>query len=101
MNVVNTLSGANTSFDHHSLTALTDSIDREIYNRLQLVPLAPLGSLPKDKVAPIKDYIDQMEKIQADTQTNQAAIRIDTFVGSLGVSQYYPHPDNIFKGDLL
>jgi len=101
VNVVNTLSGSNTSFNHHSLSSVTDSIDREIYNRLQLVKLAPLGSLPKDNVSPIKDYIDEMEKIQSGTQTNQAAIRVDTFVGSLGVSQYYPHPDNIFKGDLL
>jgi hypothetical protein len=72
-------------------------IDRQIYKRLQTVELFPLGSLPSDSAKPIKSFIDTFNGIQAGTvATNDA----DTFLGSLGVSQYYPHRDNLYKGEL-
>jgi hypothetical protein len=72
-------------------------IDRQIYKRLQTVELFPLGSLPSDLVNPIKHFIDTFNGIQAGTiATNDA----NAFLGSLGVTQYYPHKDNIYKGDL-
>ena len=72
-------------------------IDRQIYKRLQTVELFPLGSLTSDLVNPIKNFIDTFNGIQAGTiVTNDA----DAFLGSLGVSQYYPHRDNLYKGEL-
>lgn len=72
-------------------------IDRQIYKRLQTVELFPLGSLPSDLVNPIKHFTDTFNGIQAGTiATNEA----DMLLGSLGITQYYPHRDNIYKGDL-
>ena len=73
------------------------AIDRQIYKRLQTVELFPLGSLPSDLVYPIKHFTDTFNGIQAGTIATNA---VDTFLGSLGVTQYYPHKDNIYKGDL-
>lgn len=101
MIIKNTMSGENTAFDYSSQTSLTDAIDREIYNRLQLAPLFPIGSLDKDSQFPMQDYINQMELINSGTQTNAVAIRGDEFLGSLGVDAYYPHYDNTYKGELL
>lgn len=72
-------------------------IDRQIYKRLQSVELHPLGSLPSDLVYPIKHFTDTFNGIQAGTIATNS---VDTFIGSLGITQYYPHKDNIYKGDL-
>jgi hypothetical protein len=70
-------------------------IDRQIYKRLQTVELFPLGSLPSDSVNPIKNFTDTFNGIQAGTTADNNA---NTFLGSLGMTQTYPHKDNLFKG---
>ena len=32
--------------------------------------------------------------------TNASAVSVDEFFGSLGLTQYYPHQDNTYTGDL-
>ena len=77
------------------------SVPREIYNRLQTVSMFPLGSRPEDLKFPIKAFIDAMEKIQDHTNTNTLAAEVDSFFGLLGITEYYPHPDNTYKGELF
>ena len=72
-------------------------IDRQIYKRLQTVQLFPLGSLPADSLNPIKHFCDTFNGIQATTIVDNDA---NAFLGSLGVTQYYPHRDNLYKGEL-
>ena len=76
------------------------TIDRTIYNRLQTVQVIPLGYGSKDNVPPISTYIASMENIQAGTDNIEVDHLVDNFFGSLGVTQYYPHPDNTYKGEL-
>lgn len=74
-----------------------ESIDRQIYLRLQLIPIHPLGTLVSDSLNPIKDFMDTFNAIQAGTlPTNNANL----LLGSLGVTQYYPHRDNTYLGVL-
>lgn len=80
-------------------TTLT-TVDRAIYNRLETVQVIPLGYGSKDNIPPISTYIAAMEKIELGTNTDGAATLVDNFFGSLGATQYYPHPDNIYKGEL-
>ena len=75
-----------------------NEVDRQIYKRLQSVALFPLGSLPSDSLNPIKHFIDTFNGIQAGTTVGNDA---NVFLGSLGVSQYYPHKDNLYKGELI
>jgi hypothetical protein len=37
-----------------------------------------------------------MENIQAGSNFSEVDKIVDEFFGSLGVSRYYPHPDNTF-----
>jgi hypothetical protein len=73
-------------------------IDRQIYKRLQLVNLFPLGSLPSDSLNPIKHFCDTFNDIQAGTTVGND---VNIFLGSLGVTKYYPHKDNMYKGELI
>ena len=76
------------------------TIDRAIYNRLQSVSMVPLGTDSKDNVPPISTFIRRMEELNNNGSTTDADIAVDDFFGSLGVTQYYPHPDNTYKGVL-
>ena len=80
-------------------TTLT-TIDRAIYNRLETVQVIPLGYGSKDNIPPISTYIANMENIQDGIDDTDVAHIVDDFFSSLGVTQYYPHPDNIYKGEL-
>jgi hypothetical protein len=72
------------------------TIDRAIYNRLQTAQIIPLGTGPKDNIPPISTFIASMENIQAGSNFSDVDKIVDEFFGSLGVTQYYPHPDNTF-----
>ena len=76
------------------------SIPREVYNRLQLVPMFQIGSLVDDSKLPLKAFFDAMNNIQEGTNTDVLAEQVNVFLGSLGLTQYYPHPDNTYAGDL-
>ena len=76
------------------------SIPREVYNRLQLVPMFQIGSLVDDSKLPLKAFFDAMNNIQDNTNSNALAEQVNVFLGSIGVSTYYPHPDNTYKGEL-
>ena len=79
------------------------NIDRAIYNRLQTVQVTPLGSHPRDSKPPISDFIARMEIIHGSATSATATTldrKVDDFFGSLGKTQYYPHPDNTYKGVL-
>ena len=76
-------------------------IDRAIYLRLQRVPYSPLGSEEADSIHPISTYIASMEKFYTEPATNTAVEQeVNKFFGSLAITQYYPHPDNFYKGEL-
>lgn len=76
-------------------------IDRAIYLRLQRVKYSPLSTEANDSIHPISTYIEAMEKFYEEPPTNTAVEqKVDEFFGSLGVTQYYPHPDNFYKGEL-
>ena len=74
------------------------SIDRKIYLRLQQVYLYPLGSLPSDLKNPIKDFMDTFNSIGTGVVSTNLA---DNFLGTLGMTRYYPTRDNMYKGGLL
>ena len=76
------------------------SIPREVYNRLQLVPMFQIGSLVDDSKLPLKAFFDAMNNIQEGTNTDVLAEQVNVFLGSIGVDFYYPHPDNNYKGEL-
>jgi hypothetical protein len=86
----------NTGFGDTTITI----IDRAIYNRLQTAQIIPLGTGPKDNVPPISTFIASMENIQADSNFSDVDKIVDEFFGSLGVSRYYPHPDNTFTEEI-
>lgn len=73
------------------------SIDRKIYTRLQNIIKYPLGSLPDDNINPIKDFIDTFNGIQDGSIPSN---NTNVFIGELGVTKYYPHRDNTYKGEL-
>ena len=77
------------------------AVPREVYNRLQMTVMFPIGSGVEDTTMPLKAFYDAMNAIQDGTNTNQLAVKVDEFLGSLGVDMYYPHPDNTYKGELL
>jgi hypothetical protein len=74
-------------------------LDRAVYNRLQIVPFFPLGSLPEDSRPPLSLFIVEMEKFYSGTPTANGN-EVNSFLGSLGITQYYPHHDNAYKGEL-
>ena len=45
-------------------------------------------------------FIQEMEKINNGEFSNDAALYVDNFLSTLGVTQYYPHKDNTYKGEL-
>lgn len=75
-------------------------IDRDIYRRLQKAVAIPIGLAPEDSNNSLTYFFEEMQKIQDGTLTNTSAIAVDEFFGSLGVTQYYPHQDNTYTGDL-
>ena len=75
-------------------------VDRDIYRRLQKVLAVYIGSAPEDSNNSLTYFFEEMQKIQDGITTNTSAVSIDDFFGSLGVTQYYPHPDNTYTGDL-
>lgn len=76
------------------------TLDRIIYLRLQSIEIAPLGSLPQDLVNPLKDFIAQFNAITNGETVSNEYSNADVFLGSLGITQYYPHSDNTYKGEL-
>lgn len=99
MSVRITDGGVTFSVNGFNDTTITN-IDRAIYNRLQMVEVVPLGSHPKDSIPPISTYIARMEIINDSTSASAVDLVVDDFFGSLGKTQYYPHPDNKYKGAL-
>ena len=75
-------------------------IDRDIYRRLQKVQAVLIGSAPEDTNNSLTYFFEEMQKIQDGVFTNSAAVSVDEFFGSLGMTQYYPHRDNTYTGDL-
>ena len=75
-------------------------IDRDIYRRLQKVVAVPIGLAPEDTNNSLTYFFEEMQKIQDGILTNVSAVSVDEFFGSLGMTQYYPHRDNTYTGDL-
>ena len=75
-------------------------IDRDIYRRLQKAVAIPIGLAPEDSNNSLTYFFEEMQKIQDGTLTNASAVSVDEFFGSLGMTQYYPHQDNTYTGDL-
>ena len=49
----------------------------------------------------LEELKQRLSKIKVDgVLTNSAAVSVDEFFGSLGMTQYYPHRDNTYTGDL-
>ena len=76
-------------------------IDRDIYRRLQKAVVSPIGSASEDTNSSLVHFFEEMQKISDGILTNSSALSVDEFFGSLGLTQYYPHPDNTYKGELL
>ena len=75
-------------------------IDRDIYRRLQIVVAVPIGSAPEDTNSSLTYFFKEMTKISTGNKSNLSAVKVDEFFGSLGLTQYYPHQDNTYTGDL-
>lgn len=75
-------------------------IDRDIYRRLQKVVAVPIGLAPEDTNNSLTYFFEEMQKIQDGVLINSATASVDEFFGSLGMTQYYPHRDNTYTGDL-
>ena len=75
-------------------------IDRDIYRRLQIVVAVPIGSAPEDTNSSLTYFFKEMTKISIGNKSNLSAVKADEFFGSLGLTQYYPHQDNTYTGDL-
>jgi len=76
---------------------MNESIDRQVYLRLQKVAVHPLGSLASDNLYPIKQFIETFNGISDGTIANNEA---NNFLGKLGTTHRYPHRDNTYKGEL-
>ena len=76
------------------------SLDRNIYKRLQESNFVSLGLAKEDKTPSMLYFIQEMEKINNGELGNDAALYVDNFLSTLGVTQYYPHKDNTYKGEL-
>ena len=89
--IVDRNQGNNSDFGTGTYTLL----DRDVYRRISLVGHSQilLGSKPEDSANPLKYFLDEMEKIDGGDSSNSKAVEIDVFLGSLGVSQEYPHKD--------
>ena len=81
-------------------TSINLLIDRDIYRRLQKVFAVHIGLAPEDTNNSLTYFFEEMQKIQDGVTTNASAISVDEFFGSLGMTQYYPHRDNTYTGDL-
>ena len=75
-------------------------IDRDIYRRLQKAVAVPIGLAPEDTKNALTYFFEEMTKISTGNKSNLAAVKVDEFFGSLGLTQYYPHQDNTYTGDL-
>lgn len=75
-------------------------LDRDIYRRLQQVEVSLLGSANEDTKFSLVYFISEMEKINSGDLTNLSAVAVDEFLSTLGITQYYPHRDNTYTGDL-
>ena len=75
-------------------------IDRDIYRRLQKAVAVPIGLASEDVNSSLVYFFKEMEKINDGVLTNASAVSVDEFFGSLGLTQYYPHQDNTYTGDL-
>ena len=75
-------------------------IDRDIYRRLQKAVVFPIGSASEDTNSSLVHFFEEMTKISTGNKSNLAAVKADEFFGSLGLTQYYPHQDNTYTGDL-
>ena len=75
-------------------------IDRDIYRRLQKAVAVPIGLAPEDTNNSLTYFFEEMNKISIGNKSNLSAVKADEFFGSLGLTQYYPHPDNTYTGDL-
>ena len=76
------------------------SLDRNIYKRLQESNFVSFGLAKEDKTPSMLYFIQEMEKINNGELSNDAALYVDNFLSTLGVTQYYPHKDNTYKGEL-
>ena len=75
-------------------------IDRDIYRRLQKAVVFPIGSASEDTNSSLVHFFEEMTKISIGNKSNLSAVKADEFFGSLGLTQYYPHQDNTYTGDL-
>ena len=75
-------------------------LDRDIYRRLQQTEVSLLGNANEDTKSSLVYFISEMEKINSGDLTNLSAVAVDEFLSTLGMTQYYPHRDNTYTGDL-
>ena len=75
-------------------------LDRDIYRRLQQTEVSLLGNANEDTKLSLVYFISEMEKINSGDLTNLSAVAVDEFLSTLGMTQYYPHRDNTYTGDL-
>ncbi len=75
-------------------------LDRDIYRRLQQTEVSLLGNANEDTKSSLVYFISEMEKINSGDLTNLSAVAVDEFLSTLGMTQYYPHRDNTYIGDL-
>lgn len=75
-------------------------LDRDIYRRLQQTEVSLLGNANEDTKLSLVYFISEMEKINSGDLTNLSAVAVDEFLSTLGMTQYYPHRDNTYIGDL-
>lgn len=71
------------------------NIHRDLYRNLQFHPVAGAENFNDSAFA---YFGEEMQKIQDNLSPSTAAIALDEFLGSLGVTEIYPHRDNTFTG---
>ena len=75
-------------------------VDRNIYRVLQRAVSVPIEIIGEDINGSLGYFFEEMQKISNGVEVDSASKSLDNFFGSLGVTQYYPHKDNIYKGEL-
>ena len=75
-------------------------VDRRIYRVLQRAVYIPIEKDGEDISGTLGYFFEEMQKISDGIEVDISSTSLDNFFGSLGVTQYYPHKDNTYKGEL-
>jgi hypothetical protein len=84
------------------------TVNRKLYNMLQEYPLKTNASYNdesflyfSDNMQPILDLLVPPDPLPSPVvEPTPEALALDAFLGSLGVSMYYPHRDNRYTEEL-